>query len=136
MKISVSELDLVISNTMVKDAGEAGAWRCLICNVANKQKARIRNHVETHFEANQICPICTQVCKSRESLRKHLTRRHGDQQQFWKLIYTWWTRLKIKIKFLNYKFKVHQNVQFETQDFASTKGILRLTLNCYGSEKH
>jgi len=76
------ELDLVISNTMVKDAGEAGAWRCLICNVANKQKARIRNHVETHFEANQICPICTQVCKSRESLRKHLTRRHGDQQQF------------------------------------------------------
>jgi len=59
------ELDVMISNTMVKDAGESGAWRCLICNVANKQKARIRNHVETHFEAQQICPICKQVCKSR-----------------------------------------------------------------------
>ena len=46
--------------------------------ISNRHKARIRIHVETHFEAQQICPLCSQVCKSRESLRKHLTRRHGD----------------------------------------------------------
>jgi len=74
------ELDLLINNTMVKDAGDAGVWRCLMCNVSNKQKARIRSHVETHFEARQICPVCDQVCKSREALRKHLSRRHGDTQ--------------------------------------------------------
>ena len=73
-----SELDQMINATMVKDAGDAGVWRCLMCNVSNRHKARIRIHVETHFEAQQICPLCSQVCKSRESLRKHLTRRHGD----------------------------------------------------------
>jgi len=74
------DLDQMINDSMVKDAGDSGVWRCLMCNVSNRQKARIRNHVETHFEAHQICPVCNQVCKSRESLRKHLARRHGDGQ--------------------------------------------------------
>jgi len=72
------ELDQMINDTMVKDGGDAGVWRCLMCNVSNRHKARIRNHVETHFESQQTCPICNQVCKSRDSLRKHMTRLHKD----------------------------------------------------------
>jgi len=70
------ELDLLINNTMVKDAGDAGVWRCLMCNMANRHKARVRNHVETHFNSQQICSICSQVCKTRDSLRKHTTKMH------------------------------------------------------------
>jgi len=67
-------LDKLISENMAKD--EAGIWSCTICSVANRQKARIRNHVETHFESTQLCPYCQQVCKSRDSLRKHLRALH------------------------------------------------------------
>jgi len=67
-------LDKMIYENMAKD--EAGVWSCTICKVANRQKARIRNHVETHFESTQLCPYCPQVCKSRDSLRKHLRALH------------------------------------------------------------
>ena len=63
---------------MVKDVGDSGEWRCLMCNISNRHKARIRNHVETHFESQQICTICSQVCKTRDSLRKHTTKMHRD----------------------------------------------------------
>jgi len=72
------ELDLLINNSMAKDAGESGVWRCLRCNVANRHKARVRIHVETHFECQQICSICNQVCKTRDSLRKHLAKMHRN----------------------------------------------------------
>ena len=65
----------MINDNMAKD--EAGVWSCMICSVANRQKARIRNHVETHFESTQMCPYCPQVYKSRDSLRKHLRGVHG-----------------------------------------------------------
>jgi len=68
-------LDKMINEHMAKD--EAGIWSCTLCNVANRQKARIRNHVETHFESTQCCPYCQQVCKSRDSLRKHSRAVHG-----------------------------------------------------------
>ena len=72
-------LDKMINDHMAKD--EAGVWSCTICSVANRQKARIRNHVETHFESTQMCPYCPQVYKSRDSLRKHLKGVHGTK--FW-----------------------------------------------------
>ena len=71
------KLDNLINENMTKD--EAGIWSCSICNVANRQKARIRNHVETHFESTQQCPYCTQVSKSRDSLRKHMRSSHGTK---------------------------------------------------------
>jgi len=69
-------LDKRIGENMAKD--EAGVWICTICSVANRQKARIRNHVETHFESTQLCLYCPQVCKSRDSLRKHIRAVHGS----------------------------------------------------------
>ena len=73
-----SELDMLINTSMVKDVGDAGLWRCLKCNLANRHKARIRTHVETHFQSQQICSLCNQVCKTRDSLRKHFAKMHRD----------------------------------------------------------
>jgi len=70
-------LDKLINDNMTKD--EAGVWSCTLCSVANRQKARIRNHVETHFESTQLCQYCPQVYKSRDSLRKHLRGVHGTK---------------------------------------------------------
>jgi len=72
------ELDMLINTSMVKDVGDAGLWRCLKCNLANRHKARIRTHVETHFQSQQICSMCSQVCKTRDSLRKHIAKMHRD----------------------------------------------------------
>jgi len=72
------ELDMLINTSMVKDAGDAGLWRCLKCNVANRHKARIRTHVETHFQSQQLCTMCNQICKTRDSLRKHIAKMHRD----------------------------------------------------------
>ena len=75
-----AELDQMIDNSMMRDVDENGVWHCLLCIVANRHKARIRNHVETHFESQQYCQICNQMCKSRDSLRKHVAKMHKTNQ--------------------------------------------------------
>ena len=70
------ELDALVESSM--ERGEEGLWRCLVCSLSHRHKARISNHVETHLQCQQFCPICQQACKSRDSLRKHMSRLHRD----------------------------------------------------------
>jgi len=70
------DLDALVDASMERD-GE-GLWRCRTCSFSHRHKARISNHVETHLQCLQYCPICQQTCKSRDSLRKHMSRLHRD----------------------------------------------------------
>ena len=77
---SVLELDQLVYESMERCAD--GRWRCLVCHFSNNHKARVKNHVETHMDSQQFCPICQQACKSRDSLRKHMSRLHRGDERF------------------------------------------------------
>lgn len=76
----VLELDQLVYESMERCAD--GRWRCLVCHFSNNHKARVKNHVETHMDSQQFCPVCQQACKSRDSLRKHMSRLHRGDEQF------------------------------------------------------
>jgi len=74
------ELDAMIIESMSLVTGDFGKlWQCNICQMSNKDKTRIRRHMEKHFPGfHQICSICNRVFKSREALRVHTSVKHRD----------------------------------------------------------
>lgn len=72
-----SDLDTMISECMSKDSG-GNVWVCHVCQKSNKDKSRIRSHVETHFDGySHVCTVCGRSSKSREALRKHMSNIHA-----------------------------------------------------------
>lgn len=69
------ELDEQIYSMMEKlDLG----WKCQICGKTNKDKQKIKLHIEgMHLEAgSHPCKQCEAVVKTREAMRHHIYKRH------------------------------------------------------------
>jgi len=73
-----SELDDLIVANLQKD--ETGQWFCLQCNFASRKVSHVKTHIESkHVQTGGfICPICSKVSATRESLRKHIARLHWN----------------------------------------------------------
>ena len=73
--ISITFIDLneTIALNMEKVDGFGGlSWRCMLCGQENKDKSRIKRHVETHFpQFSYPCNVCGCVYKNRRSFKIH-----------------------------------------------------------------
>jgi len=60
--------------------GEGKLWhKCVSCGKMMKQKDKLRRHVEVHMGWSLPCPICGEVCKTRNGLSHHHARVHRSQ---------------------------------------------------------
>jgi hypothetical protein len=63
--------------------GAGKAWACNVCGKTNKDKTKMKRHVETHVEGFiHPCPFCRKQNKSRESLRQHVANYHTEGKGF------------------------------------------------------
>ena len=51
-------------------------WNCAICAKTWKNRADIKRHMETHFNAEQNCSYCGKSAKNSEALRTHIKTYH------------------------------------------------------------
>ena len=57
--------------------GEGKSWhKCLKCEKMMKQKDKMRRHVEVHMGWSIPCPLCSEVCKTRNGLSHHHAKVH------------------------------------------------------------
>ena len=75
------ELNLSLDRLIEQNLdGEGKLWhRCLNCGKMMKQKDKLRRHVEVHMGWSLPCPICGEVCKTRNGLSHHHARVHRGQ---------------------------------------------------------
>jgi len=73
------ELDAKISVMMVKVDRK---WTCRLCGKADIQKMNIKNHIEgKHIEGiSHPCHMCGSSSRSRNALRLHIAKQHGNQE--------------------------------------------------------
>merc|ERR550519_527038 len=73
------ELDALIANSMSASTEARGRiWSCNVCGVTNRDKTKMKRHVETHMEGFvHSCPYCNQQMKTRRTLKVHLERVHN-----------------------------------------------------------
>ena len=76
---SSSELDDLIVANMRRD--DAGQCFCLQCNFVSRKVSHMKTHIESkHVETGGfVCPTCSKVSATRESLRQHIARLHGNR---------------------------------------------------------
>ena len=57
-----------------------GFWQCLECGKTSRVKTNIYEHIESlHTDSpGYQCPLCLKYCKSRNALRAHKNREHGN----------------------------------------------------------
>jgi len=75
----ISNLDQEIHKRMTRivgDPGEGVMYSCKVCQRTNKDKTKMKHHIETHLDSFQVCPICSQQCKTRRTLKTHIARAH------------------------------------------------------------
>ena len=54
-------------------------WKCLQCEMTNKNKAMVRRHAEVHFkDFVHSCNFCGVQKKSSEALRMHIHSYHKN----------------------------------------------------------
>ena len=78
---SLSKLDEEIEKSMTRlvgDHGEGVMYSCQVCQRTYKDKTKMKHHIETHLDSFHICPICSQQCKTRRTLKTHIARAHGN----------------------------------------------------------
>ena len=58
-----------------------GFWQCTECGKTSRVKTNIYEHIEsTHTDCpGYQCPLCQKFCRSRNALRAHKVREHGNQ---------------------------------------------------------
>ena len=73
ISITIIDLNETIALNMEKVDGFGGlSWRCMLCGQENKDKSRIKRHVETHFpQFSYPCNVCGCVYKNRRSFKTH-----------------------------------------------------------------
>ena len=58
------------------ERGDDG-WSCKACGKTNKDKSKIKYHVETHLHGvSHTCPICGKSCSSKNTLNNHISLKH------------------------------------------------------------
>jgi uncharacterized C2H2 Zn-finger protein len=69
----------MIANSMSARTEAGGRiWSCNVCGVTNRDKTKMKRHVETHIEGFiHSCPYCNQQMKTRRTLKVHLERVHN-----------------------------------------------------------
>eukprot|EP00092_Neocalanus_flemingeri_P039009 GFUD01042465.1.p1 GENE.GFUD01042465.1~~GFUD01042465.1.p1 ORF type:complete len:263 (-),score=54.48 GFUD01042465.1:99-887(-) len=54
-----------------------GCWSCKACGKTNKDKSKIKYHVETHLHGvSHVCSLCGKSFRSRNSLQVHSSQSH------------------------------------------------------------
>ena len=79
----LSNLEEEIDKRMTRLVGEHGEgvmYSCQVCQRTYKDKTKMKHHIETHLDSFQICPICSQQCKTRRTLKTHIVRTHGNSE--------------------------------------------------------
>jgi len=79
----ISNLEQEIDKRMTRivgDQGEGVMYSCQVCQRTNKDKTKMKHHIETHLDSFQVCPICSQQCKTRRTLKTHIARTHGSRE--------------------------------------------------------
>jgi len=79
----LSNLEEEIDKRMTRLVGEHGEgvmYSCQVCQRTYKDKTKMKHHIETHLDSFQICPICSQQCKTRRTLKTHIARTHGSTE--------------------------------------------------------
>ena len=82
---NMESLDQQVKSMMLfsENANPYGMGRARICKVCGKEGSY--NGIVDHIEANHIagisipCGLCDQVVKTRNAMRKHKLRHHGNQ---------------------------------------------------------
>ena len=76
--ICFAELEDLVSQSMSQVVDETGQrlWNCDLCNKTNKEKYKVRRHMETHLKLHHPCPHCDKQPPNREALRLHISRYH------------------------------------------------------------
>ena len=74
----IAELDDLASQSMSLVVDETGQrlWSCDLCGKTNKDKYKVRRHMETHLKLQHPCPHCDKHPPNREALRLHIARHH------------------------------------------------------------
>ena len=58
------------------ERGDDG-WSCKACGKTNKDKSKIKYHVETHLHGvSHTCAICGKSCRSKNTLNNHISLKH------------------------------------------------------------
>ena len=74
-----AELAEEIAKRMVEIADEEGVkqYDCLVCHKKQKEKAKMKMHVETHLKGfSHTCKFCGKVTKTTGALQLHVYRQH------------------------------------------------------------
>ena len=76
-KDGFQELDERINSMMTR---MNGLWSCQICQLTNKDKTRMKKHIESkHIEdMSHPCSLCGKLFRSRNNLKVHLSRNHRN----------------------------------------------------------
>ena len=54
-----------------------GAWKCLVCNYATKDRSNIKKHIEKHIEGlSYACTACSKEFKTKNALLAHMKKGH------------------------------------------------------------
>ena len=61
-----------------RDTNGLSIWKCTECGQESKRKDNLMVHIEAKHLNNPgfICPHCSKLCASRNSLRMHVVRQH------------------------------------------------------------
>ena len=73
-----ASLDRLIADKMERLTGtrDGTVWKCQVCERRYKDKTKMKHHIETHLDSVQPCPLCSQTCKTRRTLKTHMARAH------------------------------------------------------------
>ena len=77
----LDDIEAQISSMMYQNT-ELKTWCCSVCGKESKLKSDISRHIDSmHIidHPGYNCYLCSEILKSRESLRKHIRYRHANQ---------------------------------------------------------
>lgn len=79
------ELDRQVAELMVSNYDPQLAkttWQCAQCHFSSKIRSTVKEHIETHISGfTHQCTMCAKTCKTRNALRVHTVRAHGQKNQ-------------------------------------------------------
>ena len=80
--LTYEELDGFVNDHCYKDA-DSLKWKCTLCDQTSLYKTDVVRHIEAkHVTLPElVCNVCGKTSKTRDSLRKHLSRNHN---QYWR----------------------------------------------------
>jgi ribosomal protein L37AE/L43A len=79
--VLLADFEAEIRGKMVKCLG---AWQCAECDYSTKNNANLYEHIESRHISHPgyVCPHCSRLIATRNSLRNHIIRMHKKRESF------------------------------------------------------